>query len=66
MELPSLEEGFEELFYVQSIADGGFIVERRRIQRHSVLSIEDAYSQFVRNVIAEQNNNPPRPSQLEQ
>jgi predicted kinase len=27
MELPSLEEGFDELFYVQVVADGGFIVE---------------------------------------
>jgi len=27
IERPSLEEGFAELFYLQSLADGGFIVE---------------------------------------
>jgi len=27
IERPSLEEGFAELFYVQSLSDGGFIVE---------------------------------------
>jgi tRNA(His) 5'-end guanylyltransferase len=41
------------------------LARRRRIQRHMDLPIGDAYSQFVRNVIAEQNNNPPRPRQLE-